>query len=41
MIGNAVPVNLATHVAKSITDYMQDLKQGQTRKRERQLALAF
>jgi DNA (cytosine-5)-methyltransferase 1 len=41
MIGNAVPVNLATHVAKCIKDYIQDLEVGQVKKRESQLAFTF
>lgn len=41
MIGNAVPVNLATHVAQCIKDYMRDLEMGKVKKQEQQLAFAF
>ena len=41
MIGNAVPVNLATHVARCIKNYMKDFEAGKVKKQEQQLAFAF
>jgi DNA (cytosine-5)-methyltransferase 1 len=41
MIGNAVPVNLATYVAKCINDYKTDLKENKVLQLNHQMALAF